>query len=250
MALPGMAILVFLIIWQAAVKGSGIEKWILPAPADVVQTLFSMIPGLAPHVIQTAAEALAGLALAALAGVFFGIIIDLSKWLRKAIYPLLIISQTIPIIALAPLFIIWFGFGMFPKILITALVCFFPIAVNLADGFRLADKDMLKLMKTFRASRTQIYMKVKFPHALPFLFSGLKIAGTYSVMGAVIGEWLGSDKGLGILLTRSSQSFLTDKVFAVIFIIVLLSLVVFGVIEGLARLAMPWRYAQQKYEKY
>lgn len=248
-ALPGAAILFLLIFWELAARMSGIDKWILPAPTEVIKALFTMGPTLPSHVIQTVSEAILGLGISIIAGILFGTIIDLSDWVRKAIYPLLIISQTIPIIALAPLFIIWFGFGLLPKVLVVALVCFFPIAINLADGYRLVDRDMLKLMKTFGATKRQTFVKVKFPFALPFFFSGLKIAGTYSVMGAVIGEWLGSDKGLGILLTRSSQSFLTEKVFATILIIVILSLAVFGLIEILARFSMPWRYEQQKFEK-
>ncbi|MFY4775318.1 ABC transporter permease [Metabacillus sp. RGM 3146] len=248
-ALPGIAILLLLLFWELAVRFSGIDKWILPAPTEVIKALFTMSSTLPSHIIQTVSEAILGLVISIVAGVLFGTIIDLSDWIRKAIYPLLIISQTIPIIALAPLFIIWFGFGLLPKVLVVALVCFFPIAINLADGYRLVDRDMLKLMKTFGATKRQTFLKVKFPSALPFFFSGLKIAGTYSVMGAVIGEWLGSDRGLGIVLTRSSQSFLTEKVFATILIIVLLSLAVFALIEILARICMPWRYEQQKFEK-
>lgn len=247
MALPAAVLAVFLLFWETAVILFRIEKWILPKPTDIFITLFEMRGTLGVHVLQTLTEAVLGLLIAAAAGVAIAILIDLSPWIRKAVEPLLVLSQTVPIIALAPLLIIWFGFGILPKIIVTALVCFFPIAINLADGFSQADRDMVKLMKTMGASKRQLFLKVKLPGSMPYFFSGLKIAGTYSVMGAVIGEWLGASQGLGIILTRSSQSFLTEKVFAIIIVIVALSLVIFAVIELLARWAMPWKYKANKH---
>ena len=246
-ALPAAVLAVFLLLWEMAVLLFRIEKWILPKPTDIFITLFEMRGTLGVHVLQTLTEAVLGLLIAAAAGVAIAILIDLSLWIRKAVEPLLVLSQTVPIIALAPLLIIWFGFGILPKVIVTALVCFFPIAINLADGFSQADRDMIKLMKTMGANKRQLFLKVKIPASMPYFFSGLKIAGTYSVMGAVIGEWLGASQGLGIILTRSSQSFLTEKVFAIIIVIVALSLVIFAVIESLARAAMPWKYKANKH---
>ncbi|MRX74086.1 ABC transporter permease subunit [Bacillus lacus] len=247
--LPALAVTLLLLFWEAAVYISQIERWILPAPSAVASSLFSMDTGIWGHIGHTAAEAAAGLILAVIAAFFISVMIDSSTIMKRAIYPLLVISQTVPIIALAPLFIIWFGFGMLPKIMVVALVCFFPITINTVEGLRLVDRDMLKLMNTMGATGKQIFLKVKLPSALPHFFSGLKIAGTYSVMGAVIGEWLGSSKGLGILLTRSSQSFLTERVFAIIFLIVMLSLAVFSLIEYIAKLSMPWKTKELKYRK-
>jgi ABC-type nitrate/sulfonate/bicarbonate transport system permease component len=246
-ALPGIVLLSFLFLWELAVIVSKVEKWILPRPTHIFIKLGEMRGTIGGHILQTLSEAVLGLLIAVTAGVLIAILIDMSDWVRKAVEPLLVLSQTIPIIALAPLLIIWFGFGIFPKVIVVALVCFFPIAINLSDGFRLVDRDMVKLMRTLGASRRQMFLKLKLPAATPFFFSGLKIAGTYSVMGAVIGEWLGASKGLGILLTRSSQSFLTDKVFATIVLIVGLSLIIFALIEILARIMMPWKYKQQKH---
>ncbi|MEK3807486.1 ABC transporter permease [Metabacillus sp. SLBN-84] len=246
MALPAGVLTVLLFMWEMAVALFEIEKWILPKPTDIFLTLFEMRGTLGVHILQTLSEALLGLLIAAAAGVAIAVLIDQSKWIRSAVEPLLVLSQTIPIIALAPLLIIWFGFGMLPKVIVTALVCFFPIAINLADGFSQADRDMVKLMKTMGAGKRQLFLKLKLPASMPYFFSGLKIAGTYSVMGAVIGEWLGASKGLGVILTRSSQSFLTEKVFAVIIVIVALSLLIFAAIELLARLAMPWKYKAHK----
>lgn len=154
---------------------------------------------------------------------------------------MLVISQTIPYFAVAPLLIIWLGYGILPKVLIVALVCFFPITINLADGFRNTDPDMIKLLSSMGASRRQIFFKVKVPATLPSFFTGMRIGGTYAVLGAVIAEWLGGDRGLGILLTRSMNSYLTDRMFASIIVITVLSLTFYGLIELSARLLMPWK---------
>jgi ABC-type nitrate/sulfonate/bicarbonate transport system permease component len=244
--MPSFVILAILVIWELSVYATGIEKWILPAPTEILRSLMDSRDLLVIHSLQTLKETLLGLVLAVFIGVLLATLINLSTWLEKALYPLLVISQTIPIIAVAPLIMIWFGFGMLPKVLVVALVCFFPIAMNLADGYRTVDVEMIRLMETMGATKWQIFKMVKLPGAMPFFFSGLRIAGTYSVMGAVIGEWLGASQGLGILLTRSSQSFLTDRVFATIIVIVFMSLAIFAIVEVLARITMRWHYQQEK----
>lgn len=246
--LPGFTLLAILITWETVVRVAAIEKWLLPAPSVILQALWSAKELIWQHSVQTMQETLLGLALAVVVGVALATAIDWCEGLKKAVYPLIIASQTIPIIAVAPLLIIWFGYGLLPKVLVVALVCFFPITVNLTDGYRLVEPDMLRLMSAMGASKGQIFYLVKLPAALPFFFSGLRIAGTYSVMGAVIGEWLGASRGLGIFMTRSSQSFLTERVFAAIIVITLLSLTIFLLVEGLARLMMPWHYQQKRFE--
>ncbi|RAK18719.1 ABC-type nitrate/sulfonate/bicarbonate transport system permease component [Anoxybacillus vitaminiphilus] len=245
MMMPSFVILAILVLWELSVYVTGIEKWILPAPTDIFQSLINSSDLLVIHSLQTLKETLLGLLLAVIIGIILATLIDVSKWFRKALYPLLVISQTIPIIAVAPLIMIWFGFGILPKVIVVALVCFFPIAINLADGYRTVDITMIRLLETMGATKWQIFKMVKLPGAMPFFFSGLRIAGTYSVMGAVIGEWLGASQGLGILLTRSSQSFLTDRVFATIIVIVFMSLAVFAIVEALARVTMRWHYQQK-----
>ncbi|KOO41144.1 ABC transporter permease [Priestia koreensis] len=243
--LPLGVIIALLIIWEVAVSVMGIEEWILPKPHSIFKEVWDVRDLLILHSAQTIYETLIGLALSLGAGILIATLIDMSSKLRQAIYPLLVISQTIPIIALAPLLVMWFGYGMLPKVLVIMLVCFFPIAISLADGYRLVDRDMIRVLQSMGASRLQIFKMVKIPAALPSFFTGLRIAGTYSVMGAVIGEWLGASEGLGILLTRSSQSFLTTRVFATIFVIVLLSLIIYGLIEIIAKWTMPWRKNNQ-----
>jgi len=243
--MPSFVILAILVLWELSVYVTGIEKWILPAPTEIFQSLVNSSDLLVIHSLQTLKETLLGLLLAVIVGIILATLIDVSEWFQKALYPLLVISQTIPIIAVAPLIMIWFGFGILPKVVVVALVCFFPIAINLADGYRTVDITMIRLLETMGATKWQIFKMVKLPGAMPFFFSGLRIAGTYSVMGAVIGEWLGASQGLGILLTRSSQSFLTDRVFATIIVIVFMSLAIFTVVEVLARVTMRWHYQQE-----
>lgn len=244
--LPGTVLFLLLVIWELVVSKAKIEKWILPGPRDIFVSFWQSRDLIWQHSLPTLLETAAGFGIAVVTAVVTATLIDYSKWLRKAIYPLLVISQTIPIIAIAPLFIIWFGYGLAPKIVIVALVCYFPITVNLADGYRMVDRDIIHLMSALGADRGQILRMVKLPAALPFLFSGLRIAGTYSVMGAVIGEWLGASRGLGILMTRSSQSFMTDRVFATIMVITVLSLAITFLIDVLARLVIPWHYRQEE----
>lgn len=204
--LPGFVIFLMLVIWELVVRQFKIEKWILPNPFVIFQSFWQSGDLIWQHSRQTLTETVLGFGTAVFMGVVTATVMDFSRWLRKAIYPLLIVSQTIPIIAVAPLFIIWFGYGLTPKVVVVALVCFFPITVNLADGYRMVDRDMIRLMSAMGASKNQIFRMVKLPAALPFLFSGLCIAGSYSVMGAVIGEWLGANQGLGILMAGCGRN--------------------------------------------
>jgi len=246
---PGSVIALGLIIWQVAVKLTGIEAWLLPAPSGVLASLWNSRSLVGFHASYTLLETILGFALAVVVGIAIAFFMDLSPGARRTIYPLLVISQTVPLIAIAPLFMLWFGLGLLPKVYVIALVCFFPISVSLSDGFQSVDQEWLKLMTTMDASKWQVYKYVKWPAALPSFFSGLRIAATYSVMGAVIAEWMGGNRGLGILLSRSSASFLTAQVFATILTIVILSLLVFSFIELLARLTMKWYYHQLREDK-
>ncbi|PDY11972.1 ABC transporter permease [Bacillus pseudomycoides] len=229
-------------IWEGSVSLFRIEPWILPKPSTIVQELIGMKDLLLPNTMQTLQEVIIGLFFAILLGTSIAIIMDVIPLFRVLINPLLVISQTIPIVVLAPLFIIWFGYGMLPKVMVVILVCFFPIALSILEGFQTVDKNMLKLLQTMRATKWQIYQKVKFPAVLPYFFSGLKIAVTYSVMGAIIGEWLGASEGLGVMLTRATKSFLTARVFGIAAIIVMVTLLLYFIVEFMARLTAPWIY--------
>jgi ABC-type nitrate/sulfonate/bicarbonate transport system permease component len=232
--------------WELAVLVFAIPTWLLPSPSGIAQALWRTAPLLGPHVLQTVKQALLGLLAAVIVGVVLAAAIDLWAWLRRALYPLLVISQTIPILALAPLLIIWFGFGMTPKVIIVALFCFFPIAINTADGLSSADPELLSLLRAMGASRGQVWRKVRLPASLPYFFSGLRIAAAYSVVGAIIGEWVGGNLGLGIYMLRSSNAFKTEQVFAAIVISSLISLVLFGLVYLSERLLLPWYHTGKR----
>lgn len=224
-------------------EGGGVR--LLPAPSRVVDALFTNAAVLAPHTWQTLIETAIGFALALVVGFALAVVIDMSVTMRRAIYPLLVVSQTIPLLAIVPLLVLWFGFGILPKVLIVALVCFFPIVVSSVDGFRQTDPELVKLFRTFGANRWTIFKMVRLPGALPSLFSGVRIAITYSVTGAIWGEYAGAWIGLGIALRNAQNSFQTPLVFATIIVIASLSVALFLVTMVIERLVVPWYYASR-----
>ena len=242
---PLLLILLLLVAWQLLSWLMKVPKWLLPSPWQIVVAGVEARELLGPHTWQTLKETWVGLGLAVALGLGLALVIDLSSLLRRTVYPLLVASQTVPILALAPLLIIWFGYGILPKVIVVALVCFFPIVVSTADGLRVADPDLIALLRAMGASKRQMFLKVRVPGALPSFFSGFKIAITYSVVGAVIGEWVGASRGLGIFMIRSSKNFLTDRVFAAIAVTSLLSIVMFAAVMLLERSLLPWYYARR-----
>lgn len=239
--LPVLAVLGCLGAWEIYVRISALPPEILPGPLDVLREMWVSRGLIGMHIGQTLKVTGIGLSLAVLASVLIATAVDLSDRLRKTIYPLLVVSQTIPYFVVAPLLLIWFGFGNLSKILLVFLVCFFPVTLSMADGYRQVERDMTKVLVSMGASRLQLYRLVKIPAALPSFFTGLRIAGTYSVLGAVISEWMGGSRGLGVLMRRSWSSFETDRVFAVVLLIVLSSLLLIAAIELAARAVMPWK---------
>jgi len=235
-----------LFIWQIVVVSFHIETWILPAPTRIFDSFWQSRSLIFYHLIPTIIEAVIGLIGAVLISVLIAVFMERYQTMRKIIYPFLIISQTIPFIILAPLLTLWFGFGFLPKIIIISLVCFFPITINLFDGFQGVDQSTLRLLTSMGASQKQIFKLVKWPASLPAFFSGLRIAAAYSVLGAVVSEWMGADRGLGILLIRSTKSYMTDRVFATIGIITILSIIAVLSVEIIARISIPWHYYKLK----
>ena len=249
--LPALALLAALLtLWQLLSWALQVPAWLLPSPAQIVRAAVATGPLLAWHSVQTLLETALGLLLAVGGGLGMAIAIDLSPTLRRVLYPLLVASQTVPIMALAPLLIIWFGYGVASKAVVVGLVCFFPITVATADGLRAADPDLLALLRAMGATRRQIFFKVRLPGALPGFFSGLRIAMTYSVIGAIIGEWVGAGRGLGVYMIRSSNSFLTDQVFAAIAVTSFLSIGLFLAVTTLERVALPWVHASGRQEQW
>lgn len=242
---PIIFIAIIIIIWELIARLSLVPAYILPGPVRIVQALIQELPILKEHILVTTLEAVGGFTLAILLAIIFAVAMDHIPLVKKTIYPIIIVSQTVPIVTIAPLFVIWFGFGYLPKIVIVVLVCFFPITVSLLEGFASVEDDLLNLIKSMGASKIQLYRMVKLPAAMPSFFSGLKISATYSIMGATIGEWVGGKHGLGVYMMRVKHSFATDKVFATIIIITLLSGAMLGIIGFVERKTMPWIYKQQ-----
>jgi ABC-type nitrate/sulfonate/bicarbonate transport system permease component len=232
--------LILLIIWEFVVDIGLIERYVLPSPIDIIKTLIKILPALKRDILVTLQEAGIGFMLSIVFSIILAVLMDSIKVVKKAIYPLLLVSQTVPIIALAPLFMMWFGFGMLPKVIVVILVCFFPIVVSLLDGLDSLDKDEINLLKSMGATRFQIFKLAKFPAAMINFFSGLRIAATYSIMGAVIGEWLGGSEGLGVYMIRVKHSYAIDKFFAAILIIVVLSMLLFKLLSIIQNILMPW----------
>lgn len=248
--LPSVAFLaVFLLLWEAAVRFWNIEPWLLPSPLQVANEWLNMQGRLWPDIQATVWIAIVGLFFGVTTGLLFAILLHLSSFLKNMIYPLLVLSQNIPMIALAPLLVMWFGFGELPKILVVIMVCFFPITVSTLDGLAQTDPTLRLYMEMAGASRWQLFIKLEWPSALPSFFSGLKLAATYSMMGAVIAEWLGAQNGLGITMQMASTSFRTDRVFVIIGLIVLLSILLFSLITLLEKRLIHWNKPRGRKEK-
>ncbi len=243
---PGAAILVFLIIWECMVRLFAIETWLLPAPSDIIMEGKEVLPAFMPHFSATVKLTVAGFAIGVMTGLLAAAVLHLLPGMRETFYPFLIISQNLPVIVLAPLLVIWFGFGSLPKLIIITLACFFPIAVSAIGGLQQTDREMYHYMKMMGATRSQLFRKLELPHALPAVFSGMKIAATYSVMAAVISEWLGAQEGIGVFMTLATSSYRTPRVFVAIFIVMLLSMAFFGLIVLLEKSLLKGRGKQDE----
>jgi ABC-type nitrate/sulfonate/bicarbonate transport system permease component len=243
---PIVAVVLLLSGWELAVFLLHIDQWFLPSPSGVVREAYASWPRLWLHTSATIEKCLLGFAVGIVTGLLIGVMMHISKPINLAFSPLLIISQNIPSIILAPLFLVWFGYGLLPKILVIALVCFFPIALSMTTGLAETDRNLYNYMRMIGAKRRQIFFKLELPFSLPYLFSGLKISATYSVMGAVIAEWLGSSVGLGYYMTLSSSGYRNDRVFAAVFIIIVLSLAMFMFIGLLQKIIIRWQSDSSK----
>lgn len=228
-------------IWEITVDAFHLPGYLLPAPSDIIAALITDHALLFQHAKVTACESVIGIGCSLVLAVTLSILMDNFRIIRESLYPLLIVSQTIPTMAIAPLVIIWFGFGVLPKIVTIVLVCFFPIVVALADGFAQVDQDYLNLFRASGATRRQTYLYLKLPCALPSFFSGLKISVTYMLTAAIIGEWLGGDQGIGVYIVRAKNAFSLDKVFAAVLLVVLVSVILIQLINMAGRKIIHWK---------
>jgi putative hydroxymethylpyrimidine transport system permease protein len=232
--------LALLVAWELIVRLGHVPEYLLPAPTQILADLKTDWVILWPAMLVTLKEVVIGFVIATVAGVGLAVVLHLYGPLRRAMYPILIGSQTIPIVVLAPILVILLGYGILPKLVIVALICFFPIVVNGIDGLRAVDEDFIRMMYTLDATRWGIFRRVEFPGALPSFFSGMRIAATFAAIGAVFGEWSGSNAGLGYVMLEATPNLLTARIFAAILMLTVISLVLFGLVSLLERIAVPW----------
>ena len=236
-----LTVLLIIIIWGIISYIELIPRFMLPSPLDVFLAFIKDFKLIFSHIGITLLEASIGLLISIIFSFILAIIMDKYKIFNKAIYPILVISQTIPTIAIAPIIVLWFGFGIMPKILLIFSTCFFPMTISILTGFKSIDEDMLKLMKSMDSSYFKTLFIVKIPFAMRSFFSGLKISATYAIVGAVVAEWLGGEKGIGVYMTRVKKAYSFDKMFASIIIISLLSLLLVWFIKILENKIIYWK---------
>jgi putative hydroxymethylpyrimidine transport system permease protein len=227
-------------LWELIVRVAHVPEYLLPAPSEIAVDLKADWPVLEPALLVTLREILLGFVISAATGVGLAVLLHLFPVARRAVYPLLIGSQTVPIIVLAPILVILLGYGIMPKLVIVGLICFFPIVVNGIDGLRSVDGELITIMRTLHASRWAILRRVEFPAALPSIFSGMRIAATFASIGAVFGEWSGSNQGLGYVMLAATPNLLTARIFAAIVCLTVIALTLFGVVSLLERIFVPW----------
>lgn len=237
---PVVAVLVLLGAWELYVQASGVSSLVLPSPVDVLRALVNDRGTIWHNLKPTAAEILLGIALSAIVGFLTAVALHFSGIVRHGLYPLLIASQAVPIVILAPLLVLWLGFGLLPKLVVIALVCFFPIVVTTLSGLEAVDPDLIKLLRTFGSGRWQTFWRVELPAALPGLFTGARLAAVLSVIGAVFAEWAGASDGLGYLLNVTIANLETAEAFATVFVLAAFAILLFLLLTLAERRALPW----------
>lgn len=239
--LPPLLIVGLLVaVWQVYANVSGIGNDVLPPPSRVLQVTWENRGDLWDNTLPTLRATLLGFALSLAVAFVLAVLIDASAVLRRALMPVLVATQVLPIVAIAPLMVIWFGFGLTPKVLLVALVTFFPLTVALAEGFAASEPEAEALLRSMGAGRARVFRSVRFPTALPFFFAGLRIAITYAVVAAIFAEYAGASEGLGIYMQNAKNSFRTDLVLATVLVSALLTLCLFSLTYVLERIAIPW----------
>jgi putative hydroxymethylpyrimidine transport system permease protein len=245
--LPSLLLAGSIAAWQLAASSGALadllnlESFLVPSPAEIAESLWQSRALLAENAWVTLREMLLGLACAVVSGVAFAVALHLSEALRLAFYPLIVASQTIPVIVIAPILVVWFGYGIGPKLAIVALLCFFPIALNTFDGLRSVDREASKMMRTLDASRAQILWRLDAPTSLPYFFSGTRIAVAFAAIAAVFGEWAGSDSGLGHLMLQDNAQLETARLFAAVLVLSAMSVALVGLVALAERRVVTWR---------
>lgn len=242
--LPVFFIFFLVLIWQLISYMEIVPKFMLPSPIDSIKAFFIDFKLIMSHSKTTFIEAFYGIILSIIISVIFAILMNEFDKINKTIYPLLVISQTIPTIALAPLLVLWLGYGIAPKITLIVITCFFPLCISTLGGLNSVDKDEINLLKTMGATRWQILYFLKIPHSLDSFFSGLKVSVSYAIIGAVISEWLGGNSGLGVYMTRVRKSYSFDKMFAIIIFITICSIILIYLVDFIQKKSMKWKFME------
>jgi NitT/TauT family transport system permease protein len=249
-ALPYISILILLGVWEIAVKIFELPSYLLPPPSEIARVMVESSQSILENSWVTAYEMLLGYFLAIVIAIPMAIAITASPSFDRFITPILLFFQTVPKISLAPLFLVWFGVGVLPKVLVAFLISFFPIIIDTAVGLRSIHPDMIDLARSMGATKFQIFSRFRLPTSLPYLFSGLKVASTLAVVGAVVGEFVGADKGLGYLLLVANSNLLTSLMFGAIFALTAQGLILFYLIQGLETILIPWHISVRSGEEY
>ncbi|MEP6997348.1 MAG: ABC transporter permease [Betaproteobacteria bacterium] len=242
---PLLLIAAIFVLWELTIRIFRIPPYLIPAPLAVAKMLVAEWPRLWHNGLFTAYATLGGFALSILIGIPIAMIIAYSRLVESYVYPLLVFSQSVPKIAIAPLFVVWFGFGIFPKVISAFLLGFFPVVVATVMGFKSIEPDMIDLARSMRASRWQMFIKFSLPQALPSIFSGLKVSATLAVVGAVVGEFVGSNSGIGYVLQIANGNFDLPLMFAALFVLSMMGVILFALVDLAEKLMIPWHQSRR-----
>lgn len=240
---PSVVLLVGAVaLWDLIVRAADVPDYLFPVPSSVARSLSSDAGVLGSATLVTVREIALGYLLAVAVALVFALLLHASSALRRALLPLLVLSQTVPTVLLAPILAILLGYGIEPKLVVVAIVCFFPVVVNAVDGLRSADPELVRMMRTLHGGRLATFRRVELPGALPAIFSGARVAATYAAVGAVFGEWAGSSSGLGFLILQAQPALDTPLIFAAVLVLSALALALYGFVGLAERLLVPWEH--------
>ena len=242
---PVLLLIILLVIWDIVIRVFAIPPYLIPTPASVVEALVEEWPRLFGESLVTTYATLGGFGLSIAFGIPMALAIAYSRTVESFVYPLLVFSQSVPKVAIAPLFVVWFGFGILPKIIVAFLLGFFPVVVSTVMGFKSVEADMLDLARSMKASKFQIFLRISLPQALPSIFAGLKVSVTLAVVGAVVGEFVGSNSGIGYVLQIANGNFDLPLMFAALLVLSMIGLLLFIVVDMIERLMIPWHASQR-----
>jgi putative hydroxymethylpyrimidine transport system permease protein len=239
---PPLALLAAAVgVWELVVRAAHVPDYLFPAPSAVASSLADDAGLLGQATLVTLREVVLGFLLAVAVAVVIAVVLHFSAALRRALLPILVLSQTVPTVLLAPILVILLGYGIQPKLVVVAVVCFFPVVVNTVDGLRSADQELVRMMRTLHGGRLAIFRRVELPGALPAIFSGARVAATYAAVGAVFGEWAGSSAGLGFVILQAQPALETARIFAAVLVLSALALALYALVTFAERLLVPWQ---------